>query len=65
MSDHAAIATHALGLGSQPWNDPASRKRGTLQYELRELERRHRDARRMAGDLAERIKAVKAAMEAL
>ena len=63
MSDPAALATHALGLGREPWNDPASRRRGRLQHLLRTYEQARLRALDEVADLDERIHAVKAELE--
>lgn len=63
-ADHAALATHALGLGREPWNDPASRRRGRLQHLLRTYERARLRAAQEIEDLDERISSLRAELEA-
>lgn len=58
-----ALAARALNLGSQPWNDPASRRRGALQTSLRCYERARLRALQEVADLDERIADVKAQLE--
>lgn len=58
-----ALAARALNLGSQPWNDPASRRRGRLQHTLQCYERARLRALQEVADLDERIADVKAQME--
>ena len=60
-----ALAAHALNLGHEPWNDPASRRRGRLQHTLACYERARLRAVLEVEDLDERIKAVRADLEAM